>query len=379
VLVKFFPTIGVLRVGTPSDVWLSTPVTGGLTRFVDILTSFKARFPSAGPLELSIGKQSHLMLEGSAAGADFGGGLLLDARITARLQLDISAQAINNNPANILCIGIEGTTTSGGATRTIVLAPAKLTEARLTALVRTLNGLITSGIPFTSIEPSKAAAEYSLIDPIIFMVNFGSGTSVAFRVGSVAMWGNNLRVAVGFDTHRGWDSPLSMIPQDTWDPRTVDRASRFHTVYLDGTNNPVQQQSDESNEFPIRFDQWFIHQLLGESYFATFMNGPLTDATYKAKLKEACDIAGIATDANGVPIQSLENDMNVLPWFLLYAANAGNTEKAPAGTPVSFLGWLATQGATDITQLTPTQLIALMKDYGLEPGPGFIDIPDRAI
>ena len=374
VLVKYFPTLDALRVGTPSDTWLSTPVTGGLTRLVDIITAFKARFPTATSLELSVGLQSRLMLEASAPGADFGGGVHLDASITANLQLDITSQAALGNPLDVRCIGIVGMATIGGTACTIRLSPAKLTEARLGALVRTLNGLATSGIPITSIETSKKGnVEYLLVDPIIFMVTFGSGRQVAIRVGNVAAWGNNLRIAVGFDTHRGWDSPLSMIPQSTWDHRTIDRANRFHTVYLDGTNNPVQQYNDESNEYPIRFDQWLIHHLLGESYFAAFMDAPLTDATYKAKLKEACDIAGIATDANGVPIQSLENDLNnILPWFLLYAAQAGNTEKTPSGTPVSFLAWLATQGVTDITRLAPAQLFALMKEYGLEPGPGFI-------
>jgi hypothetical protein len=245
-----------------------------------------------------------------------------------------------------------------------------------------------SGIPITGIAASintAAGEEYdSGGDPLIFEITFGSGVSSWFRVGDV---NNVLSLIVNkVNAARGgaaWQYPLQMMPSQYLATmvdfyRARERCASFHTGYLDGSNNEFKADGKTSNEQGVRFDQWLIHHLLGESYFATFMNGQLTDPTYKARLKEACDLAGIATDANGVPIQSLENDINnVLPWFLLYTAQAENTEKTPAGAPVSFLGWLAAQGVTDITQLAPAQLVALMREYGLEPGPGFIDIPDR--
>ncbi|MEX2717028.1 MAG: hypothetical protein Q6370_012060, partial [Candidatus Sigynarchaeota archaeon] len=253
-------------------------------------------------------------------------------------------------------VGNVGMATIGGKTCTITLAPAKLTEARLGALVRTLNGLATSGIPLDSIKTSiKKDGVYSLVDPIIFMVTFGSGGRVAFRVGDVAVWGNNLRIAVGLDTHHGgWDSPIQMMPTQYLAEsggnfyRARTRCERFHTVYFDGTNNEFMDDGTTKNERGVRFDQWLVHHLLGESNDAEFMSKRVTDATYKARLRAACDIAGIPTDASGMPVQGLENDLNnILPWFLLYAAQAGNTEKTPSGTHLTFLGWLTAQGVTD--------------------------------
>ncbi len=161
---------------------------------------------------------------------------------------------------------------------------------------------------------------------------------------------------------------MTMMPTedavDDYNGRKV--YSNAFTAYLDGTNNAFQADGVTSNERSVRFDQWLVHHLLGQPY----ADMPLR--IDRASLSQACAIAGIDVDADGVPVQSFENDLKILRWFLLYAANAGNAEKTPAGVPTSFLGYLAAQGVTDITLLTPAQLVALMKEYGLEPGPGFI-------
>jgi hypothetical protein len=120
---------------------------------------------------------------------------------------------------------------------------------------------------------------------------------------------------------------------------------------------------------PIRFDQWFVHQMCGDPYASNPTEQGMDDPTYIARLAEACAIAGIEVDAAGVPVQSNSNDFKILPWFLLYCAQACNN------LDVDFETWLqGTYGLTPAevqrTEAGRAWLLERLKDFGLSPGLG---------
>ena len=148
------------------------------------------------------------------------------------------------------------------------------------------------------------------------------------------------------------------------------KAASFFTVFRDGTNSQAI-----SNCISVRFDQWLVHHLLGTAYPADPISQDMSIAADRAMAALAYDIAGIQVDENDNPVRSLENEMATLPWFLLYASQAGNNL---AG--IDFETWLlANYGMTpsdvERTQTGRVWLHERLADYGTTIGIGFVALP----
>jgi hypothetical protein len=224
----------------------------------------------------------------------------------------------------------------------IRMVPRYVTEAGLRHLVRLLNVIVASGVPITSImskgryDPATGVSTpVQAGELFIFTVDFTSGTTKAFQVayvdGQPRIW--FAKEESGAQAFKG---KMTMIPTEdaVWDINGRNAYSNAFTAYLDGTT-----RQDEDNALAIRFDQWLVHHLLGSPY----ADVPRFHRIDRAALEQACAIAGIDVDADGVPVQSFENDLKILRWFLLYAANAGNREADPNNptVEVSLQQWVA--------------------------------------
>ncbi|MEX2681528.1 MAG: hypothetical protein Q6373_008005 [Candidatus Sigynarchaeota archaeon] len=159
------------------------------------------------------------------------------------------------------------------------------------------------------------------------------------------------------------------------DPLAIDLAvfelspnTKYYTLdkHAGAFWNYLEITPDSITKHDVRFDQWLVHHLLGEEYPTDSWGGKYLRGRApinEQQLEQACAIAGIETEANGEIVQSLENDLKILPWFLLYAANAGNRLADPSlpSQPVSLQRWVALHRWHE-TGMTQAELLAMSKE-----------------
>jgi hypothetical protein len=341
--VKIAPQYSMFAARGVGDTYFRV-IKGGIGRMTQIIEDFRAAYPTLGTIKIE--SQLRLMAVGSATSVNFGGHLL-DSSISAKLELDLSKTAEvddENLPGlQVSCVGITGT----GVGLDLRLDPRSMTDAGLVAVVRTINGIVRSGVPVGTIKSGIEAANgaYGSSQSMIIKAQFGSGRVVAYRVGEGAQPRITFQSlsSIG-DRLTGRNLP-TMMPTTSLFESMFSRAAMTapFTAYMDYDtyhNDPTVI----GNDLGVRFDQWLVHHLLGDEYppGTTKKNRPKDTPIQEERLKLACQIAGIAVDASGVPIQSLENDLVILRWFLLYAYNAGNRARDQTDNPVSLKSWLAT-------------------------------------
>lgn len=328
-----------LRIRPVSNPFSSQVISGGIGRLIDILSEFKQQFGLVGDLSLAVydvsshGLAKHLYVSASGQDVDFGGGLHLHPTLTSTLQLDITAQAMQDLDVDfdMMCIGIQGSAEG----LSISLDPWSTSEVTLRALIISLNEIIDSDVGVTKIEAARSTYPYQRGDAFLLVVRFNTGKAITLRVGLVKgvpritqAPGAIAPTSLGAVFKAGgFEMMISSAAYAV--PNTRDRAVEQFRAYLGGTTT--------SPSVNVRFDQWLVHRLLGDAYPADPRNAPID----KVRLRLACEIAGITIDqGTGEPTRDLGNDIKMLRWFVLYASNAGNCEADPQGNVVDFRGWL---------------------------------------
>jgi hypothetical protein len=344
------------------DGYWTSAVQGGMAKLVTIIEAFGVRFPHASVFTLKTGKHTHLVIECNAVGADFGDGLVLDPSFIGQMGLDITETSRSKSPVVSGSLSTWVAVLTGSALSHPINFMGRIsTIASMQSLGQLLNGIIRSGLDFQIIDAGGQKSALGLDEKVILSVVFVPGQAemkVIFAVESDGKICYTFKKLV--TSFRILPTPELMrgrYPRETYPTRTTF------------------EDSAETVQREVRFDEWLIHHMLGIAYSGyKETSNPMyigatksPDAAYWTLLASAYDIIGVATQDTLIPgvgsvelaLQTTENVMVALPWFLLFSQNGGNRLEDQNGNDVSFQSWMASNVDESLLQMSRDAFRAL--------------------
>nr|MDO8088307.1 hypothetical protein [Candidatus Sigynarchaeum springense] len=377
---KFDPALNTLQIAAGAGTW-SARFYGGYGNFLSMLESFRTRFsmPPSSKLHLEIGEQLGIVATTSARGIDFGGGTILHENIAARLKLFLTEARRSDDLlipyGTVLCLGFDGYIAHTAFESTAIDTSFRFDDLGLRTHVEIMNTIAMCDIPAREITTSyKNRYATEGYDVHTTEITFQNGAFVQLKVkGSHTEkrieWGYKRIVKNENDDTLALSSITKAALTLAIDPAVFEDEHKYYKLdnYAGKFWNvlEIDPESKTLTKHNVRFDQWLVHHLLGEEYPTDTWGGKYLRGRApinEQQLEQACAIAGIETDANGKIVQSLENDLKILRWFLLYAANAGNRLVDPSlpSQPASLQRWVALHRWYE-TGMTQAELLAMSK------------------